>query len=200
VIPLAGVAGLVLGALVGAAIPSRRAWLQSCVCGLALGAATAGLQLLGIEPTWLYAFVFPMWMGIVLIDYRQRRIPDALSWGSAAVALVGLGVTAGLTGAWSDFVRAVAVAAGCGAVTATAALVTPLGWGDVKLSLSLGLLLGWQGWMASLWGLSGAVFVAGLWAAVLMLSGRRGDSHFALAPPWILGAVAGLLASALLTS
>ena len=193
-IPLAGVAGLVVGAMVGAAIPSRRGWLQACVCGLALGAATAAVQLLGIEPVWLYAFIFPMWLGIALIDFRQHRIPDPLSWGSAAIALVGLGVAAGLAGDWSNFVRAAAVAAGSGAVTAIAALVTPLGWGDVKLSLSLGLLLGWQGWMAALWGLCGAVFVAGLWAAILLLSGRRGDSHFALAPPWVWGAVAGLLA------
>lgn len=197
-IPLAGVAGLVVGAMIGAALPSRRPWLQACVCGLALGTATAGVQLLGIEPTWLYAFVFAMWMGIVLIDYRQHRIPDVLSWGSAAIALVGLGVTAGLTSDWPAFVRAAAVAAICGAVTAIAALVTPLGWGDVKLALSLGLLLGWQGWMPALWGVSGAVFVAGLWAAILMLAGRRGDSHFALAPPWVLGAVAGLLTNAVL--
>jgi len=198
VIPLAGVLGLLFGALLGAVVPSRRRWLQSCVCGLLLGGSTAAVQLLGIAPVWLYALVFPLWAGIALIDYRQHRIPDVLSWGSAAVALAGTAITAGLASDWTNFGRATAVAGGCLAVTAVAAMLTPLGWGDVKLSVSLGVMLGWQGWQQALWGLSGAVLCAGLWAAILLMSGRRGDSHFALAPPWILGAVAGLIACVLI--
>ena len=185
--------GVLVGAMIGIAVPSRKRWQQGLVTAILLGGAVAGIQLIGIEPIWVYALVLPIWTVIALIDYHEHRIPDPLSWGSAATALVGLTVVSASVGSWARIGQAVLVAAVVCGMATLISLVTPQGWGDVKLSISIGLLLGWQGWAATLWGVLGALTLAGIWAVALILVRRRPDTPIALAPPWLVGALGALI-------
>lgn len=197
IVAVAVMAGGCIGWVSG---PGKGRVLRTVVGSVLLGLAVAGISYVGLEPGWVYLVVFAGWLAICFVDLREHRIPDKLSWGSAVVGLVGLGVAAGLSGQWPQLFTAVAAAAVFGAVAVVWALLSPLGWGDVKLSVSLGLMSGFQGWGVAGMGAFGAVVIGGIWAVGLMVVGRRDPhSHFAMGPPWILGVVLGLLCSTLVT-
>ena len=70
---------------------------------------------------------------------------------------------------------------------------TSLGLGDVKLSLVLGLALGWFGWQAVFFGVLGGFLVFAI-AALGLLATRRTtmQSDLPFGPWMILGAAIGL--------
>ena len=97
----------------------------------------------------LPAFLYFGWLavGLVWIDADVHRLPDGLVLPSYPALLVLVVVaTAGL-GDWAALVRALACMAGMYALYFVMALISPssLGFGDVKLSGLIGLLLGWLG-------------------------------------------------------
>ena len=85
---------------------------------------------------------------VVMIDYRLHKIPTKLVYPAAAVAALALLGAAAVDDTMSSFVRA-----GLGALLASGflwmlVLFVPagMGQGDARLSLLVGLLLGWHGW------------------------------------------------------
>ncbi len=85
---------------------------------------------------------------VVIIDYRLHKIPTKLVYPAAGVAAVALLVAAVVDDTMWAFVRA-----GLGGLLASGflwmlVLFVPagMGQGDARLSLLVGLLLGWHGW------------------------------------------------------
>jgi leader peptidase (prepilin peptidase) / N-methyltransferase len=145
----------------------------------------------------LPAFMLFAWLavGLVWIDADVHRLPDGLVLPAypALLALL-LVATLGL-GEWRALWRALVCLAVVFALFFLMNLVSPasLGFGDVKLSGLIGLLLGWVGVQEVVTGLV-AGFVVGGVVALLMLVGQRVGlrSHIAYGPPLLLGAFVAL--------
>ncbi len=165
-----GVAGVLVGALLGAA--------------------------LGWEWSWVLWVPFvPVYLALAVIDWRTRLLPTYLIWPTllvlVALALVGWAVT----GDGHAVVRA-----GLGFVTCFAFyfllwLVYPrgLGFGDVRLSGPLGIALGWAGWGQVLVGVYAGFLLGGLIGGLLALAKVVERKGFPFGPFMLLGAVIGLL-------
>lgn len=150
---------------------------------------------------WSVLLPFALWfmaacIAMVLIDVEHHRLPNSLTLSTYLVVVAGFAVTAGVESQWSDFGRAIAGGLALAAVYAVLALVYPrgMGWGDVKLALSLGTVLAWTGW--------GALVVGGFWAFVLgavwglgaIVVGRAGrKSALPFGPFMIVAAILGVL-------
>ena len=146
----------------------------------------------------LPAFLYFGWLtvGLVWIDADVHRLPDGLVLPSYPALLVLVVVaTAGL-GDWWALGRALACLAAMYAVYFVMMLLSPssLGFGDVKLSGLIGLLLGWLGVSEAVVALM-AGFLAGGLIALVMLVGRRVGmrSHIAFGPSMLVGAFVGVL-------
>lgn len=166
------------------------AMVTALVCA-ALAAAT------GPRPeavVWLLAA--PVGVLLALVDHRVHRLPDVLTLPLAAATAVLLGLAALLPGAAGSWPTALFGGLALGAAYFVLFLVNPsgMGFGDVKLALALGAVLGWYGWSVLVVGafaglLYGAVYGLGLVA--LRRAGRR--SAIPLGPFMLGGAFTGLL-------
>jgi leader peptidase (prepilin peptidase)/N-methyltransferase len=211
VLVLLALAGAALGAVTGRALavagyriesddagaPPRHWWWPAVALGVLW--AVVGWRV-GDLAGWaaLPAYLLFAWLavGLVWIDADVHRLPDGLVL-PAYPALVVLVVvaTAGL-GDWGALVRALACMAAMYALYFLMAMISPssLGFGDVKLSGLIGLLLGWLGVGTALVGLLAGFIVGGL-IAVVMLIGRRVGlrSHIAFGPSMLAGAFVALV-------
>lgn len=203
---LAGVAGLVVGALVnrlagafpwGPGRPLRPAtrlpWPEVVTAGLF---ATVTVR---FAHTWaLPAVLVLSGVGVLLalIDLGHRLLPNRVVLPALGAGVLLLLVAAGLDGDWTAFARAGAAAAVLFAVFLVLALVAPagLGMGDVKLAAVVGLYLGWISWRAVVLG-GAAGFVVQAVAALVLLAarrvGRKGELPFG--PAMLIGALLALL-------
>lgn len=133
---------------------------------------------------------------LTVIDVRSHRLPDRLVGPGAAALLVLLAVASAVTGDGGPLARA---ALG-GMVSALGYLVLGLvragglGLGDVKLGGLLGLWLGWFGWPAVLAGPLVAFVLGGMFASVLLLTGRAGRASAFAFGPWMLAGAAAATA------
>ncbi|MGW2304837.1 prepilin peptidase [Streptomyces sp. NPDC001809] len=118
---------------------------------------------------WLLATPTLVLLGV--IDLTAHRLPDVLTLPLAVSALAGLGASALLPGASGSFAGALggmlAMTGGYFALF----LISPrsLGFGDVKLALALGALLGWYGWTPLVAGVLAAQVLAGVYALTLLM-------------------------------
>ena len=211
VLALLALAGAVVGGLTGRALatggyriesdgagdPPRHWWWPALL--LAALWALLGWRI-GDQAGWaaLPAFLYFGWLAVCLvwIDADVHRLPDGLVLPSypALLALVAV-ATAGL-GDWGVLVRALACLAGMYALYFVMAFISPssLGFGDVKLSGLIGLLLGWLGVTAAVVALMAGFLVGGLIAVVMLLGRRVGmRSHIAFGPSMLAGAFVGML-------
>lgn len=136
-------------------------------------------------------------IALALIDLAVHRLPDALTVPAPYMLTVGLALTAALGGGAENLVRAVLGGAVCYLFFFVLALIYPsgMGWGDVKLAPSLGLLLGWAAWPAVVIGIFGSFVLAGIFVVLLALRGRAGRKTQVPFGPWlILGCALGLIA------
>jgi leader peptidase (prepilin peptidase)/N-methyltransferase len=135
---------------------------------------------------------------LVLIDLRVRRLPDPLTLGGTASLLAVLAVGGALTGDVGPLARGL-----LGGVTMAGVLLvlhfarpTGMGFGDVKLGLLLGVLVGSQSVGLVLWALVVAGLVGTVAGVALMVRHRRWHVTLPFGPCLVVGAVLALLLGA----
>jgi leader peptidase (prepilin peptidase)/N-methyltransferase len=203
------VAGAVLGLLLGPWLaattvrlahrdPTARPALPRVVVTSFLAAATVATApaLAGDRP----ATVALAWFGgaaVVLagVDLLRHRLPDRVTYPSAAVCAVALLTDAAVTGDWGALLRAAAAGGLTLGLATGARVVSPggLGGGDVKLLGLLGLVLGWAGWGVLMSGVFAGFLIGALGSLLLMAVGRAGwRTRVAFGPPLLVGAYLSL--------
>lgn len=125
-----------------------------CVCGTSLLWLATGWRWMsaGFPDWWLPVplVVTALTPPLVLSDLRHRRLPDVLTLPAYLFAAVAIGMAASFGADGGVVIRALLGVVLFGGAHALVHAVAPtaLGAGDVKLSGSLGALLGATGWFA----------------------------------------------------
>jgi leader peptidase (prepilin peptidase) / N-methyltransferase len=145
----------------------------------------------------LPAYLLFGWLAVCLmwIDLDVHRLPDGLVLPAypALLALVGA-ATLGI-GAWRPLVTALIGMAALFVLYFVMAFISPasLGFGDVKLSGLIGLVLGWLGLDVALLGVLAGFVAGGVIAVVLLVAQRAGlKSYIAFGPAMLVGALLAL--------
>ena len=134
-----------------------------------------------------FAFMAVVTAPLVVIDVRERRLPNRITLPAIAVVFASLSAAATWSSDWLRFWIAVVWGAGGFVVGLLLNLRGMLGMGDVKLLAALLPLLGWLGAETPLYGLLAAFTAAALVLLVRFGSGRlRLDSTLAMGP-YLLG-------------
>lgn len=162
----------------------------------ALG-CTAVAATTGARPelaVWL--LLAPVAVLLATIDRRVHRLPDELTLPAAGVAAVLLGIAVLLPEHGGSWLSALLGGAALGGFYFLLFLINPsgMGFGDVKLALSLGVALGWYGWaVVFAGGFAGFLFGA-LYGLALMIMRRAGrKTGIPFGPFMIAGALLGIL-------
>lgn len=196
---LGAVAGLLGGLLL------RRRWyldvpvsphgltqvLLAMLLGGGLGSVVALMQLPGVGT--VLAFVFAC-AGVIVswIDMDAHLIPNWLT-RPLVIGLLGIiAVEALVLGQWDRFFGALLGGVVAFGVLFLLAMVSSLGLGDVKLGASIGVLLGYVGWLTLMQGLILSFVFGAFVAVILLLCGRTGNSYLPLGPALVLGPLAAL--------
>jgi leader peptidase (prepilin peptidase)/N-methyltransferase len=135
-------------------------------------------------------------LALALIDLEHQRLPFILTVPALPITAALL-VIPGVRDGWSPLGSAVGCAAIWGGFIGLLWALTAgrgMGFGDVALAPTLGLMLGWVGWGAGVIGLF-ASFAGGALIGVLLIAvGRAGrKSAVPFGPFLILGAAIGLI-------
>jgi leader peptidase (prepilin peptidase)/N-methyltransferase len=175
--------------------PALAPSLVTALACAVLAAATGPRPELAV---WLlYA---PFAVLLATVDIRVHRLPDQLTLPLAAATpllLLGAELLPYDAGSW---LHALLGGLALGGGYFVLFLIHPhgMGFGDVKLALSLGALLGWYGWGVLFAG-TFAGFLAGSLYGLCLVLARRGSRKSAIpfGPFMIGGALLGLLLGAL---
>ncbi|KPI01071.1 peptidase A24A prepilin type IV [Actinobacteria bacterium OK074] len=163
------------------------------VCG-ALALAT------GTRPelaAWL--LLGPLGVLLTVVDFRVQRLPDVLTLPLAALALALLGAAALAPEHAGHWPNALYGGLALGGAYFVLFLINPngMGFGDVKLGLGLGTVLGWYGWPTVVLGTFAGFLLAGLYGGALVAARRAGrKTAIAFGPFMIAGAFVGVLIGA----
>ncbi|WKV72111.1 A24 family peptidase [Streptomyces sp. PCS3-D2] len=151
----------------------------------------------GVRPeAAVYAGLAPVLVLLALVDRAVHRLPDVLTLPLAVGAAALLGIAALLPGAGGSWRLALLGGGALGAAYLVLHLVNPagMGFGDVKLALSLGVALGWYGWGVWASGAFLGLLYGALYGLTLLLRGSvTRDQGFAFGPFMAAGALTGLL-------
>ncbi|MFE9443305.1 prepilin peptidase [Streptomyces sp. NPDC006602] len=171
------------------------------VLALATALLCAGLAAAtGTRPeiaVWL--LLAPVGVLLAVVDFRVKRLPDVLTLPLAALSLVLLGLVALVPEHVGSWPTAALGALALGAGYFVLWLVNPggMGFGDVKLALGTGAVLGWYGWGAVLLGTFAGFLLGALYGGALVLARRAGRrTTIPFGPFLIAGAYLGLLIGA----
>ncbi|GHB55895.1 prepilin peptidase [Streptomyces viridiviolaceus] len=167
--------------------------VTALVCA-ALAAATGTRPELAV---WL--LIAPVGVLLAVVDLRVRRLPDPLTLPLAGAALALLGLTALVPEHAGEWTTALLGALALGAGYFVLWFINPagMGFGDVKLALGAGAVLGWYGWPTLMLGTFAAFLLGALYGGVLVVAGRAGrKTALAFGPFLITGAFLGLLVGA----
>ncbi|MGW2823281.1 prepilin peptidase [Streptomyces sp. NPDC001443] len=165
----------------------------AAVCA-ALAAATGTRPELAV---WL--LLAPVGVLLAVVDFRVQRLPDALTLPLAAAALALLGAAALAPEHAGTWLTALYGALALGGGYFVLFLVNPggMGFGDVKLALGAGAVLGWYGWPTVLLGTFAGFLSGAVYGGVLVVARGAGrKTSIAFGPFLIAGAFAGLLIGA----
>ncbi|MGW5619177.1 prepilin peptidase [Streptomyces sp. NPDC003877] len=165
----------------------------AAVCA-ALAAATGTRPELAV---WL--LLAPAGVLLTVVDFRVRRLPDPLTLPFAATALALLGLTALVPEHAGRWTTALLGSLALGGGYFVLFLINPagMGFGDVKLALGAGAVLGWYGWATVMLGTLAGFLLGALYGLALVLT-RRATRKTAIpfGPFLITGALLGLLVGA----
>lgn len=179
----------------GARPPSRTAPVLTALACAVLAAATGYRPELGV---WL--LLAPFALLLATVDSRVHRLPDHLTLPLAAAAPLLLGAAALLprhAGSWRLSVLG-GLALGGGYLLLFLINPNGMGFGDVKLALSLGAVLGWYGWQVLLLGaFAGFLLGAAYGLGLLALRRATRKSPIPFGPFMIAGTLLGLLLGSL---
>ncbi len=129
------------------------------------------------DPLPLAAFTWIALVGVVLafVDFAVHRLPDRLTFSAFGGAALILAI-ANLAHFGGALLGSVALSG----LYLLLAFANPagMGLGDVKLALSLGLALGWYGWIAVIYGAAAGFVFSGVYAVAMLATGKltRKDS------------------------
>ncbi|MFJ9345555.1 prepilin peptidase [Streptomyces sp. NPDC101237] len=146
---------------------------------------------------WL--LLAPVGVLLAAVDFRVQRLPDPLTLPFAAAALALLGGAALLPEHDGDWLTALYASLALGAAYFVLFLVNPggMGFGDVKLALGTGAVLGWYGWPTVLLGTFAGFLLGALYGGALVVVRKAGrKTAIAFGPFLIAGAFAALLVGA----
>lgn len=169
------------------------ATVTALVCA-ALAAATGTRPELAV---WL--LLAPAGVLLAVVDLRVRRLPDPLTLPLAGAALVLLGLTALVPEHAGEWTTALLGALALGAGYFVLFLINPagMGFGDVKLALTAGAVLGWYGWPTVMLGTFAGFLLGALYGGALVVARRAGrKTAIPFGPFLIAGAFLGVLAGA----
>jgi leader peptidase (prepilin peptidase)/N-methyltransferase len=134
-------------------------------------------------------------LALALIDLEHRRLPFVLTVPLFVVTIVLVAVAGALDG-WSSLDVAALSTLVWGGLFSVLYYGTGgrgMGFGDVVLSPTLGLALGWIGWGASLVGLLSGFACGAVVGVALMAAGKAGRrSAVPFGPFMLLGALIGM--------
>ncbi|AYN43659.1 prepilin peptidase [Streptomyces dangxiongensis] len=189
----AGLSGNAAGASRRAPSAPLLAAVTALVCA-ALAAATGTRPELAV---WL--LLAPVGVLLAAVDLRVRRLPDPLTLPLAATALALLGLAALLPEHAGRWPTALYGALALGAGYFVLYLINPagMGFGDVKLAVGAGAVLGWYGWPTVLLGAFAGFLLGALYGGALVLA-RRADRRTAVpfGPFLLAGVLTGVLIGA----
>jgi leader peptidase (prepilin peptidase)/N-methyltransferase len=142
---------------------------------------------------WL--LLAPAGVLLATVDFTAHRLPDVLTLPLAAAALVLLGVAALLPDAGGSWTSALLGSLILGAGYFALFLISKgFGFGDVKLALVLGTVLGWYGWAIVLIGTFAGYLLGALYGIALILAGRAGrKTRIPFGPFLLAGTFVGVL-------
>jgi leader peptidase (prepilin peptidase)/N-methyltransferase len=172
------------------------AWQSMVIC-LVIGALVGG----AVGPEWALLFLVPLvpvGVALALIDWRTRLLPTRII-APTYLALVPLVAIAALaSGEPGLMLRAAIGWALMGGTYVLLWVVYPagMGYGDVRLSGILGIVLGYLGWgQLALGGWSGFL-LGGLGGLVLVAVKVIDKKHNPFGPWMLIGALVGIIAGA----
>ncbi|MFF1443329.1 prepilin peptidase [Streptomyces sp. NPDC058295] len=165
------------------------AFATAVVCVLLAAATVARPELV----VWL--LLVPAGVLLAAVDFTAHRLPDVLTLPLAAGALVLLGVAAMLPSAGGSWTSALLGSLILGACYFVLFLLSKgFGFGDVKLALVLGAVLGWYGWAIVVVGTFAGYVLGALYGIVLVVTGRVSRrTRIPFGPFLLAGAFAGVL-------
>ncbi|MFF9047378.1 prepilin peptidase [Streptomyces parvulus] len=169
------------------------ALVTALVCA-ALAAATGTRPELAV---WL--LLAPVGVLLAAVDLKVRRLPDPLTLPLAGAALALLGLTALLPEHAGEWTTALLGALALGAGYLVLFLINPagMGFGDVKLALTAGAVLGWYGWPTLMLGTFAGFLLGAFYGGALLVARRAGrKTAIPFGPFLIAGAFLGVLAGA----
>ncbi|MEU5436415.1 A24 family peptidase [Streptomyces sp. NPDC020719] len=117
---------------------------------------------------WL--LITPALLLLALVDSTVHRLPDVVTLPLTAMTLLLLGAAALLPAAAGSWATALGGALALGGGYFILFLISPrsLGFGDVKLAVPLGAVLGWHGWSTLVLGAFAGQFLAASYGLVLV--------------------------------
>ncbi|MEU3549195.1 A24 family peptidase [Streptomyces longwoodensis] len=173
--------------------PLPFAVVTALLCAV-LAAATGTRPELAV---WL--LLAPVGVLLAAVDLAVHRLPDPLTLPLAAAAPALLGAAALLPEHAGDWTTALLGTVALGGAYLVLHLLNPSGmaFGDVKLSLGAGAVLGWYGWPTVMLGTLAAFVLGALYGGVLVLA-RRADRRTVIpfGPFLLAGTLTGVLIGA----
>lgn len=135
-------------------------------------------------------------VALTMIDFDTMTLPNSIVYPTIVINAVYLTTFAVINGEIDNLARAglaSLILTGFYFIIYIASKGRGLGFGDVKLAIALGLILGWFGWGAVIVGTFAAFVVGGIPGAILMAAGvLKKGKPIPFGPMLLLGAWLGI--------